>query len=140
VVHHGTDGGEQMEPRVHPGFGHALEQSCGAAQPSPTNRGSLAAERHVAEIEGHASGFGRSTGLDIGGERPLERIGGFIGLARPPGGLAHQLEIVGRQASVTIGRSECLQRLRPGVAFDSVPAQLERTGRRRSHRCLVVIE
>ena len=122
MVEHGTHAGEQMEPGVHPRLGRALEQSRGAPQPPCADRWRLAAEGHVGEKKGHASGFDRSTGLHVGGERPLERIGRLIGLARPPGGLAHQLEVVGRQAAFAVGRGECLQRLRPGVALDGVPA------------------
>ncbi len=80
VVHHGTDGSEQMQPRVHARLGHALEQSRGAPQPSPTHRGRPAAEGHVAEMKRHASGLGRSTGLHVGGERPLERSVASSGL------------------------------------------------------------
>ena len=111
-----------------------------AARPNhpPTDRRRLAAEEHVREQKGHASGFDRSTGLDVGGERPLERIGRLIGLARPPCGLAHLLEIVGRQTTVAVGRGEGLKRLRPGVALDGVPAELDRIGRRGIHVCLVV--
>ena len=122
MVEHGDHAGEQMEPGVHPRLGRALEETRGAPQPPSADRWRLAAKEHVREKKGHASGFDRSTGLDVGGERPLERIGRLIGLACPPGGLAHPLEVVGRQATFAVGRGECLQRLRPGVALDGVPA------------------
>ena len=144
AVHHpmvedGTHAGEQMEPGVHPRLGHALEETRGAPQPPAADRWRLAAEEHVREQEGHARGVDRSTGLDVGGERPLERIGRRIGRAGPPGGLAHPLEIVRRQAPIAIGRGERLERLRPGVTLEGVPAKLERTDRR-TPSGLVVIE
>ena len=111
-----------MQPGVHPRLGHALEESLRRAPPTPRRPMAPGGGRPRSEKEGHAGGLGRSTGLHVGGERPLERIGRLIGLARPPGGLAHQLEVLGRQASLAIGRGECLQRLRPGVAFEGVPA------------------
>jgi hypothetical protein len=111
-----------VEPGVHPGFGRALEEARGAPKPSCADRWRLAAEEHVSEKKGRAGGVGWSTGLHVDGERPLESFGRLIGLARPPGGLAHLLEVVGRQGTFAVGRGECFQRLCPGVPFDGVSA------------------
>ena len=99
VVHHGTIAGEHVEPGVHPRLGRAFEQCCGATQPACADRTAPVGGMPRRRGESHAGGVDRSAGRLVAGERPLERIGRLIGLAGPPGGLAHPLEVVGRQAA-----------------------------------------
>jgi hypothetical protein len=106
---------------MHPRLGRALEETRGAPQPPCADRWRLAAKEHVSKKKGRASGFDRSTGLYVGAERPLERIGRFVGFACPPGGLANALEVFWGEAPVLIGRGERLERLLPGVAIEGVP-------------------
>src|SRR4029078_4876575 len=88
MVKHGTHASEQMEPGVHARFGHSLEETRGAPQPPCADRWRLAAEEHVGEKEGRTSGFDRSTGLHVGGERPLDTIGRLIATSRTTRGRA----------------------------------------------------
>ena len=122
MIKDGAHASEQMEPGVHPRLGRALEETGGAPQPPCADRRCHAAEEYVSEKKGRASGFDGSAGLHVASERPLERIGRLVGPARPPGGLAHELEVLGRKNLFAIGRGESLHCLRPGVALDGVPA------------------
>ena len=78
-------------------------------------------------MKGHAGGLRRATRRHVAGERSLERIDRLIGNARPPGGFAHQLEVVRHETPFAIGGHECLERLLPGMAAKGVLPQFERT-------------
>ena len=64
-------------------------------------------------------------GIGVAGKRPLQRLGGLVGLSRPPGGRAQQLEVSRRKAAVAVGRDEHVHRLRPGVPVHRVATELE---------------
>ena len=125
----GHDSAESMErakSRVHLALRLVGEQPLGPRQPTPTDRRVGALERLVGEGHRDPRGFRATTGIAIGGERPLEPLGCLVGMAGPPLCGAHQFEVVGRQVALAVGRREGLDRLGPGVAVESVSAALER--------------
>ena len=138
VVHDGAHRGEHVQPGVHARLRQILEQSSGAAQPSPTHRRGETPEGLVTEDERHPGGVGRSVRRHVAGERSFQQVGRVVESAGPPGSLAHQQEVVGPQDGLALRRGERVERVRPGMPFDGLPAEIKRTGRRGFHPCLVV--
>ena len=125
-----------QQPGMDGRLGFGLEEALCPGQPAGSDRGGQALERPIDELQGDPRRIEVPAGLDLLGIGALEGLGRLVGLSGPPGRLAHELEVPGRQASVAVGSREPIHRLPPGVASECVLCRCERVDHDRTQRPL----
>ena len=104
----------------------ALEHPVRLRHPASADGTGKAAECLVRELERDPRRVLGAAGILVARERALECLGGLVGMPGPPRGGPQQLEIVGREPAVLVGRGQRVHRVGPRMPPDGVPAKFKR--------------